>query len=401
MEPVARSDTRLRTGGDRPGLDRRTLWTLLAGNALTAVGIGFFFPMLPLFVTGRGGTPFLVGVVFAAGFIGRAAAQYPAGWLADRVGRRPLLLGSLLVYAMVFPLYVLPVPVAALIGIRFVHSLAGGAFVPAAMALAADLTPPAGRGRVFSQLRASDTVGLLVGPALGGFVAAFRLEYVFGAGTLICLVAALVLLRLPAAAPAAPDGPVEVDVAPARPLRLLRLVVPILLLGAPVNWTFGAYDSVWSLYLTSRGAGTFLIGLSFATYALPVVLFAGLAAGLADRLGHLRAGRLTLLTHGLLAIAYPFIASVPLLVAIGVVEGGLTAAGLPALTAEASRRAPAGAQGRTQGIYQLGLNSAQVAGSVVTGALYGLGPVPAFASVAAACLLGLVANAAVTRPRPT
>lgn len=339
--------------------------------------------------------------MFAAGFVGRAAAQYPAGWLSDRVGRRPLLLGSLVVYALIFPLYVLPIPVAALVVIRLVHSLAGGAFVPAAMALAADLTPATSRGRVFSQLRASDMVGLLLGPAIGGFVAGFRLEYVFGAGAVICLVAALVLMGLPAGGAAAPDGPVEVDLAPVRPMRLVRLLLPVLVLGGPVSWTFGAYDAAWSLYLTSRGASTFVVGLSFATYALPIVLFAGLAAGLSDRLGHLRAGRLTLLTHGLLAAAYPFIPSVPVLVVIGVVEGGLTAAGMPALNAEASRLAPVGAQGRTQGVFQLGLNVAQVAGAVVTGALYGLGAVPAFLGVAAVCLLGLAANLVMSWPRPT
>ena len=397
---MARSDTHL-PGGTQTGLDARTLWTLLTGNALTAIGIGFFLPILPLFITARGGAPFLVGVVFAAGVVGRAAVQYPAGWLADRVGRRPLLLGSLLVYAAVFPLYLLPVPVAALAGIRFVHSVAGGAFVPAAMALAADLTPESSRGRVFSQLRASDMVGLLLGPALGGFVAGFRLEYVFGAGAVICLAAALVLVGLPSTVPAQPGGTVEADLVPVRPARLLRMVLPVLVLGAPVTWTFGAYDSVWSLYLTGRGASTLVVGLSFATYALPIVLFAGLAAGLSDRLGHLWAGRLTLATHGLLAATYPFIASVPFLVFIGVAEGGLTAAGMPALTAEISRRAPAGAQGRTQGMYQLGLNTAQVAGALVSGALYGVGAVAAFGSVAAVCLLGLAANLVISWLRPT
>ena len=396
--PVAHVDEQLPAGGTR--MDARTLWTLLAGNALTAVGIGFFLPILPLFVTARGGDPFLVGVVFAAGVVGRAVAQYPAGWLADRMGRRPILLGSLIVYALLYPVYVLPVPVALLVGVRFAHSLAGGAFVPAAMALAADLTPPASRGRVFSRLRASDMVGLLLGPALGGLVAGFRLEYVFGAGALISLAAAAVLARLPTAG-TGPPAVEAVDLVPVRVPRLLRLMLPALVLGAPVAWTFGAFDSVWSLYLTSRGASTLVVGLSFATYALPIVLFAGLAAGVADRLGYLSAGRLTVLTHGLLACLYPFLASVPLLVLIGLVEGGLTAAGMPALNAEVSRRAPPGAQGRTQGTYQLGLNAAQVGGAVVTGALYGLGPVYAFGGVGVVCLLARAGSLAVSRePAP-
>jgi MFS family permease len=156
---------------------------------------------------------------------------------------------------------------------------------------------------------------------------------------------------------------------------------------------------VWSLYLTSRGASTFLVGLSFATYALPIVVFAGLTAGLADRLGHVRAGTLALVTYGLLACSYPFIANVAVLILIGVVEGSLSAAGIPALNAETSRLAPPGAQGRTQGVYQLALNLAQVAGSVVGGALYGVRPAYAFFGAGAACLSGATASLLIRRAR--
>ena len=41
----------------------RHAWVLLAGNALDAVGFGIFFPIIPLFVQGRGGGPALVGVI--------------------------------------------------------------------------------------------------------------------------------------------------------------------------------------------------------------------------------------------------------------------------------------------------------------------------------------------------
>ncbi len=371
-----------------PALDSRGLWTLLAGNALTEIGIGFFLPILPLFVQARGGAPALVGLVFASGVAARAVAQYPAGWLADRYGRRPMIVGSLLVFALLFPLYAVPMPVDLLIGLRFVHALAGGAYIPVAMALAADLVPPEGRGRVFTRLRASDTVGLLLGPALGGLVAGIRLEYVFFAGAPICLAAALLLLRLPRTPPVRPLTPADAGAGAARPRRLLWLLLPVLALGAPMAWAFGNYETVWSLYLFSRGASPFVVGLSFVTYALPIVVFASLAGGLADRLGHLRAGALALATFGVMASTYPFIASVPLLVAIGVVEGTLTAAGVPALNAEVSRLAPAGAQGRTQGLYQLVWSVAEVIGSIVSGVLYGVRPAYAFFGASAVCLAG-------------
>jgi DHA1 family multidrug resistance protein-like MFS transporter len=308
-----------------------------------------------------------------------------------------VIVGSLLLYAILFPLYALPVPPAALIGLRFVQALVGGAYLPASLALAADLTPMDRRGRVFSQLRASDMFGVLVGPVVGGAVAGLRLEYVFFGGAVICAAAALLLLRLPSAT-IGPAGDDEAEGGrPVRPLRLLWLLLPVVALGAPVMWTFGTYDTIWSLYLTSRGATTFLVGLSYGTYALPIMLFAGLAAGLADRLGHMRAGTLSLLTFGLLASVYPLVASVPALILIGFAEGTLTAAGVPALNAEISRRAPAGAQGRTQGLYQLTLNAAEVVGAIASGALYGLRPAYAFFGITAACLSGVGASLLLRR----
>jgi len=380
------------------GLDARTLWTLLAGNSLTMVGIGFFLPILPLLIAARGGGAAVVGLVFASGVVARALVQYPAGWLSDRIGRRPIILGSLLLYALIFPLYALPIPPVAIIAVRFVHALAGGSYEPAALALVADLTSSDRRGAAFSRLRASDTLGLLIGPAIGGLVAGFRLEYVFIAGAVICLGATGLMLWLPRppARPAEEGRKSETQVSSR---RLLWTLVPVLLLASPIFWTFGVYDTVWSLYITSRGATPFLVGLSFASYALPVVAFAGLAGGLADRLGWFRAGVLSLLAFGLLASTYPLVASVAVLILIGVVEGSLTAAGQPALSARVSRLAPPGAQGRTQGVYQTGLNVAQVVGAVAGGTLYQVRPAFAFFSATAVCLLGAGSSAVLRRRR--
>jgi MFS family permease len=387
-------------GSDRVGpppegrVDPRALWTLLVGNGLTSMGVSFFLPILPLYLASHGASSLLVGVIFAAGVTGRALVQYPAGWLSDRYGRRPLLVFGLLVYAAIFPLYLFSFPPLALIAVRFLHALAGGTVNISATALMADLTESEGRGKAFGWLRASDMAGVLLGPALGGLVAGLRLDAVFVGAALVCLLALPLMLRLPAPAPRRQSREEE---PPVSAWRLLRLLLPIALLGAPVYWVFGTYDSVWSLYLSSRGASPFLVGVSFATYALPILLLGGLAGGLADRLGALRAGTLALLTYGLLAATYPFISSVPLLIVIGFLEGTLTAAGNPALMAEVSRRAPAGAQGRTQGLYSLLLNSAEVVGAVAGGGLYLRGPVYAFLGATTVCLAGAASSLLLLR----
>src|SRR2546423_15315325 len=115
-------------GPSTAGLDARPLWTPPAGNTLTMVGMGFFLPILPLLIAARGGGAATVGLVFATGVIARALVQYPAGWLSDQVGRRTVILGALLFYALIFPLYALPIPPAAIIAVRFAHAPAGGAY---------------------------------------------------------------------------------------------------------------------------------------------------------------------------------------------------------------------------------------------------------------------------------
>src|SRR5258708_12125556 len=91
-------------------MDGRTLWTLYGGNLLTSIGLWFFLPLLPIFITRRGGSSALVGVVFAAGLLANAAIRYPAGWAADRWGTRPLILAPLRSYPPFFPPYLLPLP---------------------------------------------------------------------------------------------------------------------------------------------------------------------------------------------------------------------------------------------------------------------------------------------------
>jgi len=278
---------------------RQGTWTLLVGNTLVMIGVGFFLPILPLFIGHRQGTALVVGAVFASGLLAIAVAQYPAGALADRFGRRPVMVWSMGLYALVFLAYLLPIPVWGLVGIRFAQGLLGGSYAVAATALVADLSDPERRGRAFGMLRTSDWAGLVLGPAIGGLVASLRLDAVFAAGALICAGATALLTLLPRVTRRSGPAPEP----PRRPLAILRSLLPFIVLGSAMGYTIGAYDTVWSLYLTSRGATPFLVGLSFATYALPVVAFAGFAGGLADRLGWVLAGTLSVLAYGLLAIA--------------------------------------------------------------------------------------------------
>ena len=362
--------------------DRRTLWTLYGVNFLNAAGMWFFLPLLPIFLGRKGGSAALVGVVFAAGLVANAVVRYPAGWVADRVGTRAVLVAATLASAGLFLAYLLPLPLGAFILIRFLHGAAQGAYWPAANGLIAEQTEPGERGRAFGHMQATNMAGMLVGPAIGGFVALVDIRVSFTIAAGLQAVAVLALITLPNVRA---HATVEV---PARAMHIARRLLPLLLLGAGTSYMIGAFDTIWSLYLTSRGASTFAVGLSFVTFALPAMLLSGLAGSLGDRFGPRRFIVGALFCTALFAGLYPFVSSVPWLIGLGLVEGAFTISGLPATMAEVSRLAEQGQYSRTQAVFQTVQTAVQIAGALVGGALFTAGPVYAFLSITAVCVAG-------------
>ena len=371
-------------------MHRRTLWTLYAGNLLTAIGLWFFLPLLPIFITRRGGSSALVGIVFAAGLLANAAIRYPAGWAADRWGTRPVILGAMGAYAALFLAYLLPLPLPAFVVVRLLHGAASGAYWPAANGLIAQVTPPNQRGRAFGYMQSTMMAGMLVGPAIGGFIALFNLSAVFVVSACVCGLAVIALAFLPNVRA---EAHLEL---PFGALRMLRKLVPLILLGAGTSYMIGSFDTIWPLYLTHRGASTLAVGLSFVAFAVPATLLSAQAGMLGDRFGARRVVVAALLATAFFSTLYPLIASVPWLIGLGLVEGALTIAGGPSLMAEVSRSAQSGHQARTQGVFQTVQVLVQGVGAVAGGALFALNPTYAFFAIAAVCLLG--ASAAL-RPR--
>jgi MFS family permease len=371
-------------------MHRRTLWTLYVGNLLTSIGLWFFLPLLPIFITRRGGSSALVGAVFAAGLLANAAIRYPAGWAADRWGTRPVILAAMGAYAALYLAYLLPLPLPAFVVIRFLHGAASGAYWPAANGLIAETTPPNQRGRAYGFMQSTMMAGMLVGPAIGGFIALFNLSAVFVVSASVCGLATIALAFLPNVRA---QPMLE---APLGALRMIRRLVPLILLGAGTSYMIGSFDTIWPLYMTYRGGNTLAVGLSFVAFAVPAMLLSARAGALGDRFGPRRMVVAALLGTAFFAVLYPFVASVPWLIGLGLAEGALTISGGPSLNAEVSRSAEPGHSARAQGVFQTVQVLLQGVGAVAGGALFALNPTYPFFAIAAVCLVGA---SAAFRPR--
>jgi len=131
------------------------------------IGFGIIIPILPYYAlrlgAGGGGLGALLGVYSAMQFVATAFL----GRTSDRVGRRPVLLATMLFNALGYTLFAAAHSYWVLFLARVVSGFAGGN-ISAAQAYIADITSPAERSRGMGVIGAAFGLGFIIGPAIGG-----------------------------------------------------------------------------------------------------------------------------------------------------------------------------------------------------------------------------------------
>jgi DHA1 family multidrug resistance protein-like MFS transporter len=359
------------------------------GNAIQALGVQFFIPILPIYLNFRGASSQLIGLTMAAGIFGYGASQFPAGIVADRFDRRTVMLVGMITYGGLYLVYLLPLPVWSFLVIRFLHAASGGVYSPASAALLADMAPPERRSETFGRWQASTRLGFLLGPLLGGATAGLGLRSVFVGAFVACILAAIPILLL-RRRPALVTVASAAQLAPPAP-ALVKGVLPSVLAGGATDYVTGCFTAVWTLLLIAHGAETWLIGVSFTLFALPGVLFSSLFGRLVDRRGSRGPLLATLLATGVIAPVCALATALPALLALGFAEGVATIGGRPAVTAEVSRDFGPNYQARAQGLLQMGLLMFNTLGALVSGLVFGISPLLAFTTVTAVCVVSMLA----------
>lgn len=351
-------------------------WYLWAGTIVNRLG-GFVVPFLMLYLTTRLGLPpanaaLLVSILGAGSFF----AQLFGGELADRLGRRPVMILSFFVtpLAMIFvgavhdP--VLLVPAMIVLG------LFTNLYRPAVSAAVVDLVPNEKRTRAFGYVYWAINLGAAAAPIIAGFLANFDYFLLFvGDAVTTAVFGAIVLLKVPetqsAEHAAAARGPSRGRMRQALSDPML-LVFTLLSLGFGVIYSqaevtlpldmagHGLLPSDYGLALAVNGALIVLVTLQVTRRAArwpryPVMataaLFVGTGFGLAGLAG--------------LAPTLGFYALTVVVWTIGEVIGAAVA---PTVVSEMS---PPGLRGLYQGIWGSSWGLAFFAGPVIGGFVFG------------------------------
>jgi MFS transporter, DHA1 family, multidrug resistance protein len=258
---------------------------LLAFIAFIAqVGIAVMLPLLPLFATELGATPFVLGLLTSAFAVTNGLGQLGVGLLSDRYGSRRFVAGGLALYAGMNALIATAASAVWLVAWRALSGFGGGALIVSQRIYLTEITAPDRRAFANGILSAAASAGMVAGPAFGGFIAALgglRAPFVVVAVTSgIALVASLALPR----GPAAPGRETDATEATEHELPIRGGIIALLLANLMVLAGYGAFITTYAPLATERlGWTTIDVGLAFSFFGAGSILLGPPLSHLADR----------------------------------------------------------------------------------------------------------------------
>ncbi|MHA2026092.1 MAG: MFS transporter [Candidatus Thorarchaeota archaeon] len=177
------------------------VWMLAFSLSILQIGFGIVTPIFPFYIESLGMAGIELGALAASFAIARIILAGPMGRVSDRIGRKPILIISLLGFAFSNIVYAFASNVIVMIAARSMEGAVSAGFFPAANAFVSDVTTPENRGTAMGYLSMGNMVGFVVGPALGGFLAQFlgiRIPFILaGVAALVTMGLVFVLVEEP------------------------------------------------------------------------------------------------------------------------------------------------------------------------------------------------------------
>ena len=374
---------------------------------LVTAGMGMVWSILALYATALGASAALVGTLIAAFGGARLVVNLPAGIASERFGRRRVMLIGLVLLALSSFAAIGLASVPPLLLCLLVQGVGCSMYVTAALSAVADLSTAESRVRDMASYQGASSIGIAVGPGIGGLTAA---AWGYGApfllqGIFALLAVAMLIWRAPT--PKGAAAAAAMPVLPALSLARLdkRLIAALALLTYGVFFTRVAANWVLLPLVAQTVAGMSVaeIGAMLTAGAVANLAVLPIANAATRRFGRLAtiagATAVTVLSLVLLARA----ASPALIWIAACLLGASSGLAMPILSAYAIDAAPAGAVGAAMGLLRMVTDLGIVSGPVVTGIVVdrmGLGFPGGIWFSAAMVLLAVAVFWATVRHRP-
>lgn len=358
--------------------DRRALAVLFGIVFINLVGFGLVVPLLPFFGDSLNAAPWQVALMFSAYSVGQFFAEPFWGRLSDRIGRKPVLLITVVANALGYLMLAFAPNIWVAIGIRLFTGLGAGN-VSTVQGYVADVTPPEKRAGRMGLIGAAFGAGFIAGPGLSGILvqedmgrlgyqlpifAACGLAAAAAIGVVFLLKESLVRSATPAARTPFLGG---VKDAAANPVVSRVILVTLIYMAG-----FSGMELTFGLWTGARyDWGAREVAFSFMAVGVVSVFCQAMVTGrLARRFGESRvlAVGCLLFACGLLGqLLSPAAWVVPVAMAVGGFGMAIT---MPNISAMISRASPPDRQGAMLGLNMAASSSGRIFGPVVAGAMF-------------------------------
>jgi MFS family permease len=181
---------------NNPRVYTSQFWLVCLSSLLFFASFNMIIPELPDYLTSLGGEDYK-GLIISLFTLTAMVSRPFSGKLADKVGRIPVMIIGTSVCFVMSMIYPVITTVSGFLLLRLVHGFSTG-FTPTGLtAYLADIIPPEKRGEAMGLLGTAGSVGMAVGPALGGAVANnFSLDVMFYSSSFLAIVSIVILMGI-------------------------------------------------------------------------------------------------------------------------------------------------------------------------------------------------------------
>lgn len=356
---------------------RRNLMVCVFGSFTTLVSLSMLLPFLPLYVqqlgeTTQAGIVQWSGIAFGATFFGTAITAPIWGRLADRFGRKTMLVRAAIGMAITMSLIGLARNVTDLVILRLAAGLIGG-YASASIVMIGSQVPRERSGWALGILSTGSLSGSLVGPLVGGFlpdlVGIRGTFFVGGAMIAVAALATIFLIR--------EDFDRQLDgkhrSSHAEPLQATNwpVIGTLLLTAMMVLLANMSIEPIITVYIGSLGVPVDhqarMAGIVMAASALGSIITAPRLGALADRIGAWKVIIGCLLVTALVMLPQAFVKEWWELAILRGVMGMSLAGLLPSIAKLIRHSVDERHTGRTLGYLQSAQFSGQVTGPLLGG----------------------------------
>lgn len=331
----------------------RTLLAVSLAVFVAYIGIGMVAPVRILYAESRGASLAIIDAMASAFLISNFVFQYPVGWLADRWGRKQVMILGLLIQAVLSALYIPITDPVLFVALRFLEGMGAAALLPAARALIIDSVPAEQQGEAYGIYGAFFNAGFLLGPGIGGLLAILGYSSVFIGAVLFRLLGVVIVIFLikqvsQSRTTTEKRKPIAI---PYRSLFALPLIGAYLI--AFGDYLYLGFDlTLTPIWLHDNlGATVTLIGFAYVMWAIPNTLLAPVGGRLADK----KRRSFLILLCGLaqvpIYLAYGLINMALLVAVLFAIHGAIYAFMQPAIDAYVASASASDIRARVQGLY--------------------------------------------------